>query len=328
MADNNKRKLQLVTIVYWVLLVYIIAALVWWAFSLVRQSEEMYRLQKADIHLKYSSSEPAITGELQRIEKIRTRNRAKYIGEGATFLFLILIGAVFVYRSVRRQFRVQLQQQNFVMAVTHELKTPIAVSRLNLETLLKYELDPQKKQKILQMTLQENLRLDTLINNILISAQLEGDSYTQASEDLDLTALTRDIASQFRYRYPDRKLEENIQDDIDLVGDSLLLKLLVSNLLENAQKYSPKDQPVALNLLMSEDEIRLEVKDQGSGIPDDEKKKVFKKFYRIGSEQTRKTQGTGLGLYLCKKIVKDHGGNIHVKDNLPQGSTFIVQFPV
>src|SRR5206468_421835 len=110
--------------------------------------------------------------ELAKIEDIRKRNIAKYIGEGSTFLLLILFGAVFIYRSVRRQFELQQQQQNFVMAVTHELKTPIAVSRLNLETLLRHELDEQKKAKLIRMTLQETLRLDTLINNILLSLQL------------------------------------------------------------------------------------------------------------------------------------------------------------
>jgi two-component system, OmpR family, sensor histidine kinase CiaH len=326
MADTIKRKLQLVTIVYWVLLVYIIAALIWWALSLIRQSEDMYGLKKANINILYSPSDPVYQAQSKQIEEVLSRDRAKYIGEGGTFLLLILLGAVFVYRSVRRQFRLQQQQQNFVMAITHELKTPIAVSRLNLETLQKYELDQQRKQKLLQMTLQENLRLDTLINNILISAQLEGDSYTPAREDIDLSSLTRDIAAQFCYRYPERKVEHKIEEGIELVGDPLLLKLLVSNLLENAQKYSPKDQPIVLELSSGSEQVMLMVKDFGTGIAEDEKKKIFTKFYRIGSEQTRKTQGTGLGLYLCKKIAKDHGATILVRDNTPQGSTFIVQF--
>ena len=106
----------------------------------------------------------------------------------------------------------------------------------------------------------------------------------------------------------------------------MLLKLLLSNLLENANKYSPKNKPISLRLTEDGDDILLEVADEGSGIPDEEKKPVFKKFYRIGNEETRKTQGTGLGLYICQKIVKDHGGDIFIKDNQPSGSKFIVQF--
>ena len=106
----------------------------------------------------------------------------------------------------------------------------------------------------------------------------------------------------------------------------MLLKLLLSNLLENANKYSPKDRPISLRLEKDNDDVLLEIADEGAGIPDEEKKAVFKKFYRVDNEQTRKTQGTGLGLYICQKIVKDHGGEIFIKDNQPSGSKFIVQF--
>ncbi|HYK57540.1 MAG TPA: two-component sensor histidine kinase, partial [Flavisolibacter sp.] len=130
MADSNKRKLQLATIVYWVLLVYIIAALLWWALSLVHQNEDVYTLKKSHLSAIQTQDPAGYQQQLHEIQDERKRNISKYIGEGATFLLLILVGAVFIYRSVRRQSKVQMQQQNFVMAVTHELKTPISVSRL------------------------------------------------------------------------------------------------------------------------------------------------------------------------------------------------------
>ena len=328
MADKSKRKLQLATIVYWVLLVYIIAALLWWALSLIHQNEEIFQLQKS--HLSSLSAKDPVyyQQQLHLIEDERRRNVSKYVGEGSTFLLLILVGAVFIYRSVRRQIKVQRQQQNFVMAVTHELKTPIAVSRLNLETLQKYNLDETKRNKLLQMTLQETLRLDTLINNILISSQLEGNAYKISREELNLSDLTKDVVQQFASRYPDRRVDADIQEEVEFKGDPLLLKLLLSNLLENANKYSPRTKPVDLKLWQNNTFIMLEVKDEGEGVPEVERKKVFEKFYRIGSEQTRKTQGTGLGLYLCRKIAADHNGTIQLKDNQPQGSKFIVQFPL
>jgi signal transduction histidine kinase len=326
MARETKRKLQLVTIVYWVLLVYIIAALVWWALSLMKQNEELYQLQKHDLSVIQLHNPAQYQLQLRHIEDQRKRNIAKYFGEGSTFLLLILVGAVFVYRSVRRQFKLQRQQQNFIMAITHELKTPIAVSRLNLETLQKYQLDETKKHKLLQMTLQETLRLDTLINNILFASQLDRHSYRVSKEDIDLSALTTDVVHQFVNRYPDRPVQSQIEEEVEIVGDPLLLKLLVSNLLENANKYSPKNKPIQAKLYRYKDAINLEVIDEGEGIPDHEKKRVFEKFYRIGSEQTRRTQGTGLGLYLCKKIAEDHNATIQVKDNQPQGSKFIVEF--
>ncbi|HET7897196.1 MAG TPA: ATP-binding protein, partial [Flavisolibacter sp.] len=176
------------------------------------------------------------------------------------------------------------------------------------------------------MTLQETLRLDTLINNILISSQLEGHAYRMSKEELDLSDLVRDVVKRFSARYPDRQVQSNVEDDISLQGDPMLLKLLLSNLLENANKYSPKDQSIGLQLSATAGTIRLVVTDQGIGIPDEEKKAVFEKFYRIGNEETRRTSGTGLGLYICKKIARDHNGDIFIKNNQPTGSKFIVQF--
>jgi signal transduction histidine kinase len=321
MADENKRKLRLVTIVYWVLLSYIIAALVWWAFLLLQQNTEIFTQRKASL----DPSTPDYAEQVRKIAEQQKRGEYKYIGEGSAFLLLILVGALFVYRAVRRQFRLQQQQQNFVMAITHELKTPIAVARLNLETMQKHQLEEEKKKKLVQITLQETMRLDTLINNILISSQLEGNAYRVAKEELDFSELVKDVVRNFKNRYPDRTLETVIEDEIDMQGDTTLLKLLLSNLLENANKYSPKDKPVYLALTAG-DLIRLEIRDEGAGIPEEEKKEVFEKFYRLGNEQTRKTQGTGLGLYICRKIVQDHKGEILIKDNQPSGSKFIVQF--
>jgi two-component system sensor histidine kinase CiaH len=326
MPEESKRKFQFITIVYWILLTYIIVALVWWFFSLYRQNEMMHSLRKQQLESNLNASSINFQTELAKIDEQRKRNIAKYILEGGTFLALILLGAAYVYRLVRRQFRVQQQQHNFVMAITHELKTPISVSRLNLETLQRHKLDEERREKLLHMTMQETLRLDDLINNILISSQLEGHSYRISKEDLNFSDLVNDVVHHFETRYCERKLLKNIGDDIDINGDALLLKMLVSNLLENANKYSPKEKAITIELRRDEETIDLTVKDEGCGIKNEEKKNVFKKFYRIGDERTRTTKGTGLGLFLCKKIAEDHGAEIMVEDNQPQGSNFIVRF--
>ena len=150
MMAANKQKLQLTNVVFWILLLYIIAALVWWYLSLYNQNEDIYHLQVESI--KRSQTNPAslsFQDQLEKIQNTRRRNRAKYIGEGGTFFILILVGAAYIYRSVRQQLRTQQQQQNFVMAITHELKTPISVSKLNLETLQRHTLDEPRKEKLL-----------------------------------------------------------------------------------------------------------------------------------------------------------------------------------
>lgn len=322
MTTDGKRKLRLTTIVYWVLLLYIVAALAWWAYSLLQQNSQIHQLRKELLH----TGEGNYQQQVESINNSQRRGVYKYIGEGGAFLLLICVGAVFIYRSVRRQLRLQQQQQNFVMAVTHELKTPLAVSRLNLETLQKHKLEEDKRTKLLQTALQETLRLDTLINNILLATQLEDHAYRLTKEELNFSAIVNEAGKAFTTRYTDRPLNVNVQGNVTIVGDERLLKLLLSNLLENANKYSPKGKGVSVQLTQTATQICLTVADEGPGIADEEKRAVFEKFYRVGNEAVRKTQGTGLGLYICRRIVKDHRGEILLKDNQPAGSKFIVQF--
>jgi signal transduction histidine kinase len=311
------------------LLLYIVAALAWWLISLETQNKKIATLQYNSINIQKDSLSVIQWGDkIAAINNETKRNTRKYIAEGITFLILIVVGAVFVYRSVRRQFNLQQQQQNFMMAVTHELKTPISVARLNLETLQKYTLEPEKQKKIIRTTLDETARLNFLTNNILISSQLEAGGYSSAKEELDLANLLKDCVQGFRNRFPERIFKDEIENDADVKGDALLLQMLINNLLENAVKYSPKESPITAELKKHRSRIELQVRDEGPGIPDDEKKKVFAKFYRIGNEATRKSQGTGLGLYLCRKIAQYHNADISVTNNEPCGSIFTVVFKV
>ena len=333
MPDASRKRLRRTTFIYWMLLLYVVAALVWWFISLNSQNTVMKNFEVSILRSKVDSATTPdlFRQQLQKITVQHKKNKSKYLGEGSIFFLVILVGAAFVYRSVRRQFYLQQQQQNFMMAVTHELKTPISVAKLNLETLQKYHLDAEKQKKIIRNTLDETERLDFLANNILISSQLEGHRYNSSKEELDLSSLVKDCILDFRNRFPERILHEDIEADADVKGDALLLQMMFNNLLENALKYSAKENPVSVSLKKYSpgtpvNSVALQVKDEGPGIPAGEKKKIFSKFYRIGNEATRKTQGTGLGLYLCLKIARDHNADISVTDNKPRGSNFTVTF--
>ena len=115
---------------------------------------------------------------------------------------------------------------------------------------------------------------------------------------------------------------------MDVKGDIFLLQMLINNLLENAIKYSSKEKPITCALKKNNQTILLSVADEGEGIADDEKPKIFERFYRIGNELTRKTQGTGLGLYLSKIISQYHNADISVTNNIPAGSIFTVSFKI
>lgn len=323
---NNRFKKT--AIIFSLLLVYILAALVWWFISLEKQNDEMlaYKLEKTEEVIKIDNNLAHYKTERGKAADLHRRNRIKYAGEGLVFLGLILVGAFYIYRSLRRQIQMQLQQQNLTMAVTHELKTPVAVAKLNLETLLKHRLEEQKQNKLLGATLDETKRLDFLINNILVSSQLESSSFKITKDDIDFSSLLRDRISEFASRYVNRKFITDIDEEQEVKGDPFLLQILVNNLLENAVKYSSGNTTIHVSLKQQSNKLVLSVADEGHGVADAEKKNIFNKFYRIGNEATRTTKGTGLGLYLCKKIARDHKADIMVTDNKPKGSIFVLSF--
>lgn len=322
MSILNTKNLKLITAVYWFLLVYVVAALVWWFISLEKQNQQMtnYKLQELKLDDVFYERKSA-----QILEEER-RKTTQYVGEGVTFLVLILIAAVFVYRATRRQFRSSMQQQNFMMAITHELKTPIAVARLNLETLQRRKLDEQQQQRLLHVALQETNRLNTLCNNILLASQYDAGAYKLHKTEVDFSNVVRNSVKDFEDRFPKRQLTYNIEENVVIFGEELLLQLLTNNLIENALKYSDVAAPVHIALQQNEHMLELTVADNGPGIAENEKKKVFEKFYRIGNESTRNAKGTGLGLYLCSKISENHQANITIHNNKPKGSIFTVSF--
>lgn len=269
----------------------------------------------------------AVPYNQQKVDEIldaEKRKEAQYIGEGVTFFLLIAAGAVFVFNAVRRQLKISQEQQNFMMALTHELKTPIAIAKLNLETLQKRKLEESQQQHIIQTTLQEANRLNSLCNNMLLSSQIESSGFRISTEEIDLTTMVNECVQDFVTRYPQRRITATAQEEIFTDGDHLLLQMAINNLIENAVKYSPKESTIAVTLSEEKTTIFLQVKDEGKGIAEEEKKKVFEKFYRIGNAATKAAKGTGLGLYLTKRIIQQHNGNIAVTDNSPAGSIFTV----
>ena len=317
-------RLRIIILVYWVLLAYIIAALVWWFIALNRQNVQMASYEISQLKI----GNPDNSRLLQEIVDIKKRKTAQYIGEGVIFLLLILSGAVFIYRAVRRQFKSGQDQQNFMMAITHELKTPIAITKLNLETLLKRKLEDSQQQRLIQNTIQEANRLNALCNNMLLASQLEAGGHSVTKEEVDLSELTLSCVSDFKIRYPQRLFKEEIAAEVYVMGDSVLLQMAINNLIDNALKYSPKESAITIVLRPQQKQVSLMIIDEGKGIDLMEKKKIFDKFYRIGSKATKEAKGTGLGLYLTKKIALQHGASIFVVDNTPTGSNFTILFTI
>ncbi len=322
LTNNLKiKRVRTIYILYWFLLTYIIAALVFWFIALNRQNIEIsrYRLDMIDVDDENHDLKE------RNILDSRSRKTAQYLGEGIAFFLLIATGAIFVFRAINRQLYQSQQQQNFMMAITHELKTPIAVTKLNLETLQKRTLNLEQQQKLISTTIQEANRLNALCNNMLLTSQIEAGGYKIVKEKIDLAEIANTCAHDFIVRFPQRKIETDLGDEAFIAGDSMLLQLAVNNLLDNAIKYSGKEDIVLLRIEKSQNFVRLMIIDQGPGILPFEKRKIFEKYYRGASRQTK---GTGLGLYLTNKIVEQHKGHISITDNLPHGSIFEINFTV
>jgi signal transduction histidine kinase len=320
----KQKKLNTIFIIYWVLLAYIIAALVWWFVALNKQNKQMaiYKMQQLN------TTSISYTKDIEQLKNQQKRKTFQYLGEGITFFLLILAGAIFIFRAVRKQLRFSKEQQHFMMALTHELKTPIAVATLNLETLQKRKLEEPQQQKLIQNTLQEANRLNTLCNNMLLSSQIDASNYSLTNEDMNLSELVETSIAEYKNRFSSHQFIKNINENNFIIGDRMLLQIAVNNLIDNAIKYSPKESEILINLFVRNNQTTLQVIDKGKGISQLDKQKIFDKFYRVGNAATKEAKGTGLGLYLTKNIIGKHKGNISVTDNLPNGSNFEIILPL
>jgi signal transduction histidine kinase len=319
----DKIPLKFAEYAFWVLVIYILAALAWWYIELDQQNDLMLQYKTATLQRTGNDAGDALAS----IQDEHQRNAKQYIGEGLTFFVFILLGGIFLYIAVRRQIRYHLQQRNFMMAVTHELKTPIAVTKLSLETLKRHQLDEDKKNKIIHQAINETERLDTMCNNILLSSQLDAGGYQLSKNNVDISVLLNNIVDAYTIRYPERSFQHLIANGLHCMGDEFLIRIAINNIIGNAIKYTSANTSVEITCAAADEHIEILVKDQGEGIPDQMKSKIFEKFYRLEDERTRKATGTGLGLYLSTKIIQDHGGKMFVRDNTPKGSIFVIRLP-
>lgn len=315
--------MRVISFLYFLLLIYIIAAILFWGVSLNKQSGLIVSNEIDALHTHIDSVARPVDYQkaLLAIKERENTRKRQYLGEGATFLAIILIGAGVVYSSIRSNHLLSRQQSNFILSVTHELKSPIAAVKLNLQTMARRKLNEETQMQLINRSVQEANRLDDLCNNLLLASQMESRHFKSTDERINLSEVASECIQAYEHRSKNVFVSE-IEDDCFTVGDRLLWKLTINNLLENAVKYTPVETKVTLQLSRQDDEVVLVIADEGQGIPDEEKGKIFKKFYRIGNENSRKTKGTGLGLYLTSKIVQQFKGSILVRDNVPQGTVF------
>ena len=305
-----------------------IPAFIWWGILLTQRNNDLYQAKVELLTHEYDGKKNAqFTAEMQELSRDFKRQRIMIVGEGVSFIIALLIGISFVNRAYSREIEAIRQKRNFLLAITHELKSPLASIALIFETFKKRALGEKDRNKLVDHGLNETDRLTTLIKNLLLSAQIDK-SYHPNFQELDLNSIIKKVVADITKKEKDANIISDLSAD-RLLGqfDQFGMYSVFYNLVENATKYSREKMPITIRTSHEPHGFLVTVSDQGIGISEVEKKKVFQQFYRSGQEETRSTKGTGIGLYIVRKMVELHHGKIEIIDNKPVGTVFKVFLP-
>ena len=288
-------------IIFYILISYVILQFLWWGFHIIDLSEQI------------DADKSEINSTIRMI-----------IGEAAVFILIIFIGAYYVIRSYYNELALFKKEKNFALSVTHELKTPIATSKLFAQTLLKRSnLGEAQKKESLEKIIEEQNRLNALVEKILLASSIDDMRSQIEKKPVYINKTIDSILTQIRETH---HVINNIEKDLTINGDEFYLISLFQNLIDNALKYAEKNTTVTISSTRHQGAILIQVADEGIGIKNEFKELIFERFFRIGDEETRDTKGTGLGLFLVKEIVKLHDGEITCRDNSPKGTIFEIKF--
>lgn len=291
-------------LLFYVLSIYVFLQFMWWGYHLIQLSYEL---------------DPQTINVNRRVWMI--------IGEGSVFLLILSLGLWQINRTIRRELELYNRQTNFLLSVTHELKTPIASNKLTLQTLQKHKLDENLKHDLLSKALDENSRLENLIDNILNASRLENKAIKAVKSEMTFKDVADGLCLLMHKRHGDEFISLQGESSDSIKADPFMLEAIISNLLENAIKYAGKDAQISLYWIKQESNFIFGVSDEGPGVSYEENKNIFKKFYRVGEEETRKTTGSGLGLFIVSEFVSLQQGSIVYRKNQPKGSVFEVTLP-
>jgi len=301
-------------ILLYVLLGYVVIQFAWWGVLLYELNVEMALV----------TSGPG-SGHMA---KAPGRTLTMILGEGTVFLSLLLIGAFYIRKYLLREQKLARQVRNFLLATTHEFNSPIAAAKLNLQTLKRKEMDAELRAQVVDGALSAVTRLENLVSNVLMASRIDSGKFELHCEPVNLDHLFRGLTRRFEQVAAEtgNKIVLSVEQEGVFEADAAALELVAGNLIQNAIKYAP-GTGITVRVNSRNGEADISVADEGPGIPDDEKENVFRKFYRMGNEETRSRKGTGLGLYLARELVHMHRGTIQLKNNRPRGTLFKIHIP-
>jgi signal transduction histidine kinase len=252
---------------------------------------------------------------------------------GTIFFGLIIAGLVLYTIFLVREIRRNEQQDSFLNAVTHELKTPITSLRLYLQTLERRPLSEDQRRDFYRLMLEDTDRLLGTVEQVLRAGEVRQRNARRNWQQVDFSAIIHECLdlARLRHELTSDALRFGSEPDspITLLGNQDELRTAVANLMENAVKYSGSRPAIVVDVLTPDiDTVLLRVRDNGVGIPNAELKRIFKRFYRVQSPSTGQVKGTGLGLFIVRSIVRRHGGDAFAEsEGEGRGSTFTIRLP-
>jgi PAS domain S-box-containing protein len=243
-------------------------------------------------------------------------------------------GIVYAFRSLTEERALEELKGEFIATVSHELRTPLAAIYGSAQTLLRedIELDQSGQKRLLDVIAQESERLSRIADDILFANKLDSGHFVLGEKRVDLRVLAQEVVDEMRDCFASREditIDLSVQEALDsLVGDSDKLRQVLINLVDNAVKYSPGGGRVEVAVEARDGGVRISVRDEGIGIAPLEQRRIFGKFYRVDPALSRGVGGTGLGLYICRELVRRMEGRLSVSSEEDKGSTFVVELPV
>jgi two-component system phosphate regulon sensor histidine kinase PhoR len=236
---------------------------------------------------------------------------------------------VYAFRDATHDRRLEDLRSQFVATISHELRTPLASLHGAAMTLREHDLPAQTQDDLLEMIAEQSNRLANLVEEILVAGQLDSGSLSVVADTFDAEELVRGVVTAARSRVGEETTIEVAAPPVvpKVHGDGERTRQVLLNLLDNAIKYSPSGGRIDVGLAAVGDRLRFSVQDEGLGIPVGEQERIFDKFYRLDPDQRRGIGGTGLGLYICRELVRSMHGRIWVESEPGKGTTFAFELP-
>lgn len=303
---------------------------------MMRAGADVSLVARAFPHLRVESrpSQIAVAKDtLARFERARFHRLNRYVWEGLFFFAVLAVGMVVLFRALSRDAALRRRQQNFLAAVSHEFKSPLASLKLSTETLALRDPQAQARERIVARMTEDIDRLDGMVTNLLDTARLEEGQAALRPEVLAVADVIAGVVGVAAHQAGAAAVAFEVEapDGLTMTADPNGLATILRNLVDNAVKAVQGVDAGVVRILASRegDDVRIKVTDNGVGFPPEERVNIFRKFYRPGDEMRRKSRGSGLGLYLVRRLVELHGGQVSAASGGPrQGAVFTVSLPI